>query len=127
MRRGNLRLLDPQTIDVILEPEPGRKERWQTVGVVVACHPAIHPPVLVGHARPEVHQDVGVVQGFGIRLGVVLEYAVSWLRPQENLGLTYPPELARGLPARLQELVGYNLYPPFLGYVDGKHPAELLR
>jgi len=61
------------------------------------------------------------------RLGVVLEYAVSWLRPQENLGLTYPPELARALPGRLQELLGYNLYPPFLGYVDGKHPAELLR
>jgi ectoine hydroxylase-related dioxygenase (phytanoyl-CoA dioxygenase family) len=60
------------------------------------------------------------------RLGVVLEYVVSWLRPQENLGLTYPPELARGLPGRLQELLGYNLYPPFLGYVDGKHPGELL-
>ncbi len=61
------------------------------------------------------------------RLGVVLEYVVSWLRPQENLGLTYPPALVKGLSERLQELLGYNLYPPFLGYVDGKHPAELLR
>lgn len=61
------------------------------------------------------------------RLGVVIEYVVSWLRPQENLGLTYPPHLARDLPERLQELLGYNLYPPFLGYVDGKHPGELLR
>jgi len=60
------------------------------------------------------------------RLGVVLEYSVSWLRPQENLGLTYPPDLVRGLPTRLQELLGYNLYPPFLGYVDGRHPRELL-
>jgi len=60
------------------------------------------------------------------RLGVVLEYSVSWLRPQENLGLTYPPDVVRGLPERLQELLGYNLYPPFLGYVDGKHPKELL-
>ena len=61
------------------------------------------------------------------RLGVVLEYGLSWLRPQENLGLSYPPELVRGLPARLQELLGYNLFPPFLGYVDGRHPGELLR
>jgi ectoine hydroxylase-related dioxygenase (phytanoyl-CoA dioxygenase family) len=60
------------------------------------------------------------------RLGVVIEYAVSWLRPQENLGLTYPPDLVRNLPGRLPELLGYNLYPPFLGYVDGRHPAELL-
>ena len=60
------------------------------------------------------------------RLGVVLEYGVSWIRPQENLGLAYPPTLARTLPTRLQELLGYNLYPPFLGYVDGKDPKELL-
>ncbi|HEX3947741.1 MAG TPA: phytanoyl-CoA dioxygenase family protein, partial [Acidimicrobiales bacterium] len=60
------------------------------------------------------------------RLGVVLEYSVSWIRPQENLGLTYPPDLVRDLPERLQELLGYNLYPPFLGYVDGRHPKELL-
>jgi ectoine hydroxylase-related dioxygenase (phytanoyl-CoA dioxygenase family) len=60
------------------------------------------------------------------RLGVVLEFSVGWLRPQENLGLTYPPELVRGLEPRLQELLGYNLYPPFLGYVDGRHPRHLL-
>lgn len=60
------------------------------------------------------------------RLGVVIEYAVSWIRPQENLGLSYPPSLAAGLPRRLQELLGYNLYPPFLGYVDGEHPLKLL-
>lgn len=61
------------------------------------------------------------------RLGVVAEFAASWLRPQENLGLAYPPELVEGLPERLQELLGYNLYPPFVGYVDGLHPLEWLR
>lgn len=60
------------------------------------------------------------------RLGVVLEFSAGWLRPQENLGLTYPPALVRGLAPRLQELLGYNLYPPFLGYVDGRHPRHLL-
>jgi ectoine hydroxylase-related dioxygenase (phytanoyl-CoA dioxygenase family) len=35
-----------------------------------------------------------------------------------------PRELAATLPMRLQELLGYNIYPPFLGYVDGRHPRR---
>jgi ectoine hydroxylase-related dioxygenase (phytanoyl-CoA dioxygenase family) len=34
--------------------------------------------------------------------------------------------MARELPERLQELLGYNIYPPFIGYVDGRHPRKLL-
>jgi ectoine hydroxylase-related dioxygenase (phytanoyl-CoA dioxygenase family) len=60
------------------------------------------------------------------RLGVVLHYAVGWLRPVENHTLAVPPEAARTRSPRLQELLGYNIYPPFIGYVDGRHPAKLL-
>jgi ectoine hydroxylase-related dioxygenase (phytanoyl-CoA dioxygenase family) len=60
------------------------------------------------------------------RLGVLLEYVASWLRPQENHLLAVPHEIARDLPERLQELLGYNIYPPFLGYVDGRHPRRVL-
>jgi ectoine hydroxylase-related dioxygenase (phytanoyl-CoA dioxygenase family) len=60
------------------------------------------------------------------RLGVILEYAASWLRPQENHILGVPQEVVATLPERLQELLGYNVYPPFLGYVDGRHPRRLL-
>ncbi|HEY5024127.1 MAG TPA: phytanoyl-CoA dioxygenase family protein [Acidimicrobiales bacterium] len=60
------------------------------------------------------------------RLGVVQHYASAWLRPVENHVLAVPPDLARTLPARLQELLGYNIYPPFIGYVDGRHPRRLL-
>jgi ectoine hydroxylase-related dioxygenase (phytanoyl-CoA dioxygenase family) len=60
------------------------------------------------------------------RLGVVIEYAASWLRPQENHYLAVPPETVDALPERLQELLGYNVYPPFLGYVDGRHPRRTL-
>jgi ectoine hydroxylase-related dioxygenase (phytanoyl-CoA dioxygenase family) len=60
------------------------------------------------------------------RLGVVLHYAVSWLRPVESHLLAVPPTMARTLPVRLQELLGYNVAPPFLGYVDGRHPRRLL-
>ena len=60
------------------------------------------------------------------RLGVILEYAAAWLRPQENHCLAVPRDIARQLPERLQELLGYNIYPPFLGYVDGSHPRKVL-
>jgi ectoine hydroxylase-related dioxygenase (phytanoyl-CoA dioxygenase family) len=60
------------------------------------------------------------------RLGVILEYASAWLRPQENHCLAVPRSVVRQLPERLQELLGYNIYPPFLGYVDGTHPRRVL-
>jgi ectoine hydroxylase-related dioxygenase (phytanoyl-CoA dioxygenase family) len=61
------------------------------------------------------------------RLGVILEFVVSWLRPQENHYLAVPRSVVRQLPERLQELLGYNIYPPFLGYVDGRHPRTVLK
>jgi hypothetical protein len=61
-----------------------------------------------------------------LRPGLLLEYVVSWLRPQETQLVAVPPEVVRGLPERLQELLGYNTFPPFLGYVDGRHPRRAL-
>jgi ectoine hydroxylase-related dioxygenase (phytanoyl-CoA dioxygenase family) len=60
------------------------------------------------------------------RTGVVMNYAAGWLRPAENQALAVPPARAAALPRRLQELLGYGIHPPFLGYVDGRHPARLL-
>ncbi len=60
------------------------------------------------------------------RLGVVLHYGVAWLRPVENHLLAVAPEVVAGLSPRMQELLGYNICAPFLGYVDGRHPRRLL-
>lgn len=60
------------------------------------------------------------------RLGVILEYAAAWLRAQENHVTAVPVEVMRTLEPRLQELLGYNIFPPFLGYVDGRHPRRAL-
>jgi ectoine hydroxylase-related dioxygenase (phytanoyl-CoA dioxygenase family) len=68
----------------------------------------------------------GANQTAAPRLGVILEYVVGWLRQQENHCLAVPRDVARGLPERLQELLGYNIYPPFVGYVDGSHPRRVL-
>ena len=60
------------------------------------------------------------------RLGVILEYVAAWLRAQENHVIGVAPEVVATLPERLQELLGYNIYPPFMGYVDGRHPRRFL-
>ena len=60
------------------------------------------------------------------RLGVILEYVAAWLRPQENHVIGVSPEVVATLPEQLQELLGYNIYPPFMGYVDGRHPRRFL-
>ena len=60
------------------------------------------------------------------RMGVILEYVVGWLRPQENHVLAVPKDVVRQLPQRLGVLLGYNICPPFIGYVDGRHPLRTL-
>lgn len=60
------------------------------------------------------------------RLGVILEFVSAWLRAQENHILAVPRETVAALPERLQELLGYNIYPPFVGYVDGRHPRRYI-
>jgi len=60
------------------------------------------------------------------RFGTIIEYVAGWLRPQENHCLAVPREVVRELPERLQELLGYGIHPPFVGYVDGRHPRRLL-
>ena len=37
----------------------------------------------------------------------------------ENMALAIPPNIAATLPTRVQELLGYSIYQPFIGYVDG--------
>lgn len=60
------------------------------------------------------------------RLGVILEYTAGWLRQQENQYLAVPREIARVLPQRLQELLGYNIHAGLIGNVDGRHPLKVL-
>lgn len=60
------------------------------------------------------------------RLIVTPQYCPGWTRPLENMALAVPPSVAKTLPPRAQELIGYSIHPPFMGYVDGRHPKRLL-
>ena len=60
------------------------------------------------------------------RLGLSNQYCEPWARQQENYSLAIPPERARALPERVQQLLGYSIHPPFMGHVNGLHPRRLL-
>ena len=66
------------------------------------------------------------------RRGMHVSYSVGWLRTEENQCLAVPPEVARTLPTRAQELLGYGAHDAFatgggyLGTVDLVSPTELL-
>jgi ectoine hydroxylase-related dioxygenase (phytanoyl-CoA dioxygenase family) len=66
------------------------------------------------------------------RRGVHLSYVVGWLRTEENNVLAVAPEVAKALPRRAQELIGYGIHDAiqsaggYLGLVDMRVPADLL-
>ena len=60
------------------------------------------------------------------RLAVTCQYCEPWLRQHENFFLEVPRELARTLRPSITSLMGYSIYPPFMGMVDGRHPRRLL-
>lgn len=61
-----------------------------------------------------------------LRRGVVMSYSVGWLAPAEKLLLSIPPDTARALPERLQQLIGYQIHRPNLGWVEGRDPIDWL-
>ena len=61
------------------------------------------------------------------RLAFSNQYCQPWARPQENFFLGVPSQVARAMPARLQELLGYSIHPPFIGQLSASHPGKALR
>lgn len=101
--------------------EPGRyPERGDEIAR------AVMPAGSVAFYRGRVWHSGGANRTDRPRLGVILEYAAAWLRPQENHVIAVAPEVVATLPVALQELLGYGIYPPFVGYVDGRHPRRFL-
>jgi ectoine hydroxylase-related dioxygenase (phytanoyl-CoA dioxygenase family) len=66
------------------------------------------------------------------RPGIHLSYVAGWLRPEENNTLATPPDVARSLPRRARQLVGYGIHDALavggghLGCVDLRDPSEML-
>lgn len=66
------------------------------------------------------------------RRGAHLSYCLGWLRTEEANLLSVPPEVARTLPRRAQELLGYGMHDSiprgggYLGMVRMQDPVDLL-
>jgi len=66
------------------------------------------------------------------RRGVHISYTLGWLRTEENNYLAVPPAVARTLPRRCQEILGYAVHDAlprtggYLGMVALRDPLELL-
>jgi ectoine hydroxylase-related dioxygenase (phytanoyl-CoA dioxygenase family) len=60
------------------------------------------------------------------RLAFTNQYCAGWARPQENFFLSVPKEVVRAMSPRAQALLGYELWPTFMGMVTGSHPAKSL-
>lgn len=60
------------------------------------------------------------------RLAFSHQYCEPWARTQENFFLAIPREMARAMSPRLQQLLGYEIWPPFMGMVTASHPKKAL-
>jgi ectoine hydroxylase-related dioxygenase (phytanoyl-CoA dioxygenase family) len=67
----------------------------------------------------------GANRSDGVRLGITPQYCQPWMRQIENMALAVPPGVVATMPQRVQELLGYSILPPFVGYVDGRHPRHV--
>lgn len=60
------------------------------------------------------------------RLAFTNQYCEPWARTQENFFLGVPPEQVRAMSPRLQTLLGYDIWPPFMGMISSVHPRKAL-
>ncbi|THD79258.1 MAG: phytanoyl-CoA dioxygenase family protein [Phenylobacterium sp.] len=60
------------------------------------------------------------------RLAFTNQYCEPWARTQENFFLSVPRELVREMSPRARTLLGYEIWPPFMGMVTASHPAKTL-
>lgn len=60
------------------------------------------------------------------RLAFTNQYCEPWGRTQENFYLGVPREQVAAMSPRLKQLLGYDVWPPFMGQVTASHPAKAL-
>jgi ectoine hydroxylase-related dioxygenase (phytanoyl-CoA dioxygenase family) len=59
------------------------------------------------------------------RLAITPQYCEPWCRPQEQMVLSVGAAAAQFSP-RVRTMLGFGIYPPFMGHVDGMHPLRVI-
>ena len=92
---------------------------------------ALLQPVLLSPGAAIVFQATLLHQGGANRSGAprlafTNQYCQPWCRTQENFFLGVPREVVRTMSPRMQRLLGYDIWPPFMGHVTASHPSKTL-
>lgn len=62
----------------------------------------------------------------GMRRAFTNQYCQPWARTQENFYLAIPTEEVAQMSPIIQSLLGYSIFPPFMGQVTASHPVKAL-
>ncbi len=60
------------------------------------------------------------------RLAVAISFTQGHRRQEENQYLVVPKETVRKYPKQVQELIGYQVSPPYCGWVEMNDPSIVL-
>ncbi|WP_417465012.1 phytanoyl-CoA dioxygenase family protein [Kordiimonas sp.] len=111
--------------DAFHRHEPGQGDGWhspENAEIVKAEMPRGSVLIFLGN----LWHRAGGNKTDGARLGLFPQYCASWARTQENFFLSIPKETVAEMPTVMQELLGYNIHPPFMGHAGGFHPQKTL-
>ncbi|QFT76785.1 phytanoyl-CoA dioxygenase family protein [Erythrobacter sp. THAF29] len=104
----------------------GKTDKEDGVGNVEGAIKATMPAGSLMLAKGTLWHRGGANRSNDRRLIVTPQFCMGWCRPLEQQLLAVPPEKAAKLPERVQEMLGYSIHEPFMGYVDGMHPKRVL-
>lgn len=93
---------------------------------VAALRPVVMPPGSLLFFAGTLWHGGGANRSNAGRLCVTAQYCAPYLRQQENFSLSVSRERARQCSEHVRRMLGYSIYPPFMGFVDGMHPRRLL-
>lgn len=60
------------------------------------------------------------------RMAATVQYCEPWARQQENYSLAISRERVKLCSKKIQEMLGYSMLFPFIGFVNGRDPKRLL-
>jgi len=108
----------------VLWPSSHRRQDLRSLPKEDAVCPEVGPGDALLFLGSTLH-GAGANVATASRRGIIVSYCLGWLKPYENMWLTYPPEIARAFPPALRDLVGYRRHRPNLGNYDGQCPSIL--
>lgn len=88
--------------------------------------PAVLPPgAAIVFLGTLIHRG-GANRSAAPRLAFTNQYCEPWARTQENFYLGIPRDHVARMSPKLHSLLGYNIWPPFMGQVTASHPLKSL-